>query len=806
MRKVAVIFLTSLFLFLFPSVCRAATYVVPDNYSTISSAYEHASSNDVIIVRAGIYHERLILNKSHIIIRAEQKWQAILDGSNSIDSLVFISGAYNTVEGFEIKNGNHGGIDVYGNYNQILNNNIHHNGNGNPSYGYGQDGVYSERDMTGNIYKGNFIHHNGRITGCTPDNLEGNCNLDHGFYLCGDNELVANNIITYNSAYGIHIAGYTTVSNLKIYNNTVAFNGRSGAIVWQDLDGIDIRNNIFYNNTNYGIDYYAPTNSTGRKVNIDHNMFYGNPSGTIHQNSIFNIASNLTNNPNFVSDNDFHLKSGSPAINAGTSIGAPSTDFDGTTRPQPPGGMYDIGAYEYGSSGGGTLTPTPTRTPTPTPANKTPTPTPLFNAVTYHVAKNCTGISNCYTNPQSVADIVSPGDTVLIHEGTYSSFTISRSGQENKYITFKNYPGEHPVISGGSYPIYISVWPNPIGWIILEGLEVANAGADGIKAEQAHHIIIRNCDIHNNYGNNIYFTGGQYNTIDRNRLHENGNKQADRWHGHSIYATGQHFTVTNNLFYAGGCYGLQMAAYNQNSCGWCSGLAPGYDSIEDWTIANNVFAQEKTCSGIVIWDGYGGTTNNVRIYNNIFQDNNYQNSGGRPNGIQLLIENGGPIRNVNIHDNIYYGSNVFIQSGGGGQYTESNNTNANPLFVRTDITNPSNNDFHLRYNSPTDKSPAINAGTSIGALDHDFDGFSRPWPAGGKFDIGAYEYIASGSLSPTPSACLLASSGDFNCDNLINESDLNALLGKWMTGEKDITGDAIVNESDLNKLLGNWKI
>ncbi len=59
--------------------------------------------------------------------------------------------------------------------------------------------------------------------------------------------------------------------------------------------------------------------------------------------------------------------------------------------------------------------------------------------------------------------------------------------------------------------------------------------------------------------------------------------------------------------------------------------------------------------------------------------------------------------------------------------------------------------------------------------------------------------------TPTPSSCLLASSGDFNCDNLINESDLNALLGKWMTNLNDITGDNIVNESDLNKLLGSWK-
>ncbi|MCJ7740630.1 metallophosphoesterase [Candidatus Microgenomates bacterium] len=63
------------------------------------------------------------------------------------------------------------------------------------------------------------------------------------------------------------------------------------------------------------------------------------------------------------------------------------------------------------------------------------------------------------------------------------------------------------------------------------------------------------------------------------------------------------------------------------------------------------------------------------------------------------------------------------------------------------------------------------------------------------------------TVTPTkpPASCPLKSSGDYNCDGKINESDLNALLGKWMTGEKDITEDGIVNESDLNKLLGNWK-
>ncbi len=42
---------------------------------------------------------------------------------------------------------------------------------------------------------------------------------------------------------------------------------------------------------------------------------------------------------------DYHLSAGSCCIDAGTSEGAPDTDFEGDARPQGVG--YDIGADEY---------------------------------------------------------------------------------------------------------------------------------------------------------------------------------------------------------------------------------------------------------------------------------------------------------------------------------------------------------------------------------------------------------------------------------------------------------------------------
>ncbi|MBK5093881.1 MAG: right-handed parallel beta-helix repeat-containing protein, partial [Actinobacteria bacterium] len=98
-------------------------------------------------------------------------------------------------------------------------------------------------------------------------------------------------------------------------------------------------------------------------LTADHNIFY-RPSEEVqvHANGRDYTAAqieagelgaeNLCSDPMFVSPawgktGDYHLRSGSPAIDAGTSDGAPSIDLDGNARPHGKG--YDIGAYEFGA-------------------------------------------------------------------------------------------------------------------------------------------------------------------------------------------------------------------------------------------------------------------------------------------------------------------------------------------------------------------------------------------------------------------------------------------------------------------------
>lgn len=81
---------------------------------------------------------------------------------------------------------------------------------------------------------------------------------------------------------------------------------------------------------------------------------------------------------------DYHLKSGSPAIDAGTILPDLPSDLDGRARPQ--GSGYDIGAFEWAAGPTPSATPAPTGTFTPLPSptrtgSPTPSPTPSATAV-----------------------------------------------------------------------------------------------------------------------------------------------------------------------------------------------------------------------------------------------------------------------------------------------------------------------------------------------------------------------------------------------------------------------------------------
>jgi hypothetical protein len=326
-------------------------------------AYSLASAGTTIIVQAGTYTDYnsgwgIHLGKSGtasapITLKSEVEGGAVIDGQNASDRNVgiYIDGSYNIIDGFEIKNGPKGGITIWASNNQILNCNIHNNGNPATSSTQGQDGVFDDQSTSGNIYRANFIHHNGR-TGS---------NLDHGLYLCGKNELIINNVLLANAANGIQVAGYTTVSNMKIYNNVFALNGANGIILWQSLSGVDIKNNVIYKNGHSGIGSW---DAHGSGVNVDHNISYGNTLTDFNfqdggSDYAYTLGSTVYSDPQFANASaatfDAHLKSGSPGVqNALNLYSTFTTDMAGTPRQS--SGSWDSGVYKFGSTTSGDIT------------------------------------------------------------------------------------------------------------------------------------------------------------------------------------------------------------------------------------------------------------------------------------------------------------------------------------------------------------------------------------------------------------------------------------------------------------------
>ena len=165
------------------------------------------------------------------------------------------------------------------------------------------------------------------------------------FISMGSGSRAYNNIIV-DSPGGI-LAGYNADSCL-IYNNTIVGNNADTAVSPYSADpiynaGIHVGSNgatncIVRNNLIYqpGASPQSLSN-TGTGTILDHNLCDRADAGC-----------GVVGDPRFVDPaaRNFHLLSGSPAINVGANLATiVINDFDGISRPQ--GAVYDIGAYEF---------------------------------------------------------------------------------------------------------------------------------------------------------------------------------------------------------------------------------------------------------------------------------------------------------------------------------------------------------------------------------------------------------------------------------------------------------------------------
>lgn len=162
--------------------------------------------------------------------------------------------------------------------------------------------------------------------------------------------LIENNICYNNGGRGIHVF---LSSNVLVINNTVYNNQRDSSLSQAGEFSASLSRNIIFRNN---ITFTRPngkcitvfTDSTSTPLQFEFNLLNVNETMWGSLNAPFPIdETNIISDPLFVNKNagDFRLSDSSPAINRGTSKGAPSIDFNKITRPQ--GSAVDIGAYEW---------------------------------------------------------------------------------------------------------------------------------------------------------------------------------------------------------------------------------------------------------------------------------------------------------------------------------------------------------------------------------------------------------------------------------------------------------------------------
>lgn len=382
------------------------------------------------------------------------------------------------------------------------------------------------------------------------------------------------------------------------------------------------------------------------------------------------------------------------------------------------------------------------------------------SGATYYVAPNGSdNYSGTQSQPfrtiQKAADVVNPGDTVIVEDGTYtgSNFCagttaivcLMRGGTATAKVTFKARSKWGAKLDGQNNSTANGFQFGAVNYIRIEGFEIygvgngGSGGASGIElynggqgseiAANNIHDVGRMCTETGNGQNGIFVQQPNV-LIERNLIHdigrfvsgENGcvtTYQASRDHG--IYNSGNvddpsipgasGTIIKNNIFY-------------NNKRGWSIQVYPG--NVSQLKVYNNTFAFENPYQTGHIIMGSSGSDNEIR--NNIFYD---------PKTVALYFYNGTQT-NMVVSNNITY-SGVVANKAPSGVTLTNNWDNTNPLLFA-----PLVFDFHLQVGT----SP-IDCGWTLPQVLDDFDGVARP--QGNGYDIGAYE-LTSTLPTPTPTA------------------------------------------------------
>jgi hypothetical protein len=355
---------------------------------------------------------------------------------------------------------------------------------------------------------------------------------------------------------------------------------------------------------------------------------------------------------------------------------------------------------------------------------------------------------------QRAADLVNPGDTVIVEDGLYTGtgsgtvcastsrpvVCLTRGGVSGNLVTIKarhvggaKLDGQNNTSTDGFRFLANANYIDLEGFEIYgvgnaagsaSGIELYNGGHDVVIAHNHLHDIGRLCTDTSNGEVGIFIEQPRV-RVESNRLHdigrfvggENGcstNYAASR--DHAIYVNGSQSGsaipgasdtfIVNNLFY-------------NNLRGWAIQVYPG--TVSGLSILNNTFAFPNPYQ-----DGHiilGANMSDAQIINNIFY---------KPRKAAINYYTGTQT-NLQVTMNLVFNATLLNTTPPGAMVVA--NQVGDPLLSNADIP-PF--DFHLMAGSF-----AINAGLTLAEVPVDLDSIPR---TSGAYDVGAYEF-SSGALA-----------------------------------------------------------